>query len=233
MKKYTFLFLLLLVPQVLLAATWVVNRDHSEIMFQVTYMNVTELNGRFNEFTGEAILNDKALPSELQVNIKSASIDTGNRLRDGHLKDQDFLQADHFPEIIFLSKKISRISNGKYRAEGPLTIKGITKSVVVDFTVSEAVKDTWGFDNRFVKFTAKINRKDFNIVWNKTLDGQQFLVGNSIGISGNFQLQPAGKKTPNSKHMIPDTEHIRTRDQKRIEDESSISKKLRNLINGK
>lgn len=233
MKKYPFLLIALLLPQLLLARTWVVNRDHSEIMFQVSYMNVTELNGRFNDFSGEAKLNDSAVPTELQVKIKASSIDTGNRLRDSHLKDQDFLQADHNPEIIFNSKSIAKSAPGKYRASGSLTIKGITRPAVFDFSVSDAVKDTWGFDNRFVKFSSKINRKDYSIVWNKTLDGQQFLVGNTIAISGAFQLQPEGKKTPNSKHMIPDTEHIRERDQKRIEEESSISKKLRNLINGK
>lgn len=202
-------------------------------MFQVDYMNVSEINGRFNEFTGTAQLDDKSRPSQVEVKIRATSIDTGNRLRDSHLRDQDFLQADHHPEIIFKSNRISNLSGDKFRAEGPLTIKGITKPAVFDFAVSSPVKDTWGYENRFVKFNSKIQRKNYNIVWNKTLDGQQFLVGDEIRISGAFQLQPQGKKTPNSKHMIPDTDHIRERDKKRIEEESSFSKKLRNLINGK
>lgn len=233
MKKLSMTLLVGLLSQSMMAATWIVNKDHSEIMFQVTYMSVSELNGRFNDFQGIAELSDKNIPTEITVKIKASSIDTGNKMRDGHLKDHDFLQADHHPEILFSSKNISQTGPGKFKATGPLVIKGISHPATFEFGLSDVVKDTWGYENRFVKFNSKINRKDYKIVWNKTLDGQQFLVGDEIGISGTFQMQPQGKKTPNSKHMIPDTEHIRERDQKRIEEESSFSKKLRKLINGK
>lgn len=166
------------------------------------------------------------------VDIVSKSIDTGNKMRDGHLRDNDFLQSDYFPKITFKSDAVRKISPSHYRVSGPLTIKGITKIREFDVTFSDRVKDTWGYDNTFAKFTALINRKDFNIVWNKTLDGQQFLVSDEIVVKGTFQMQPSSAKTPNSKHMIPDTDAIRAKDLERRKDESYFSKKLRSLING-
>lgn len=210
------------------AGTWVTNRDHSEVMFQVPYMGVSELTGRFNEFSGTISYNDKSLKAEkLEVVISSSSIDTGNKMRDGHLKSNDFFQSGQYPYIKFTGQDIKEIKPGSFRVNGILTIKGISKSTSVDFSTTNALKDTWGYENKFVKFKASLNRKDFNINWNKTLDGQQFLVGDVIDFRGTFQIQPEGAKTPNSKHMIPDTEYIRERD------ESYFSRKLRGLINGK
>lgn len=210
------------------AGNWVTNRDHSEIMFQVPYMGVSELTGRFNEFSGTISYNDKSLKAEkLEVVISSSSIDTGNKMRDGHLKSNDFFQSGQHPYIKFTGQDIKEMKSGSFRVNGILTIKGISKPSSVDFSTTNSLKDTWGYENKFVKFKATLNRKDFNINWNKTLDGQQFLVGDVIIFWGTFQVQPEGAKTPNSKHMIPDTEYIRERD------ESYFSRKLRGLINGK
>lgn len=214
------------------SAVWHVNKDHSEVQFQVTYMNVSDLTGRFNDYQGSMDLSEKGEPLSMQVEIVSKSIDTGNKMRDGHLRDNDFLQSDYFPQITFKSESVRKIKPSYYRVKGPLTIKGKTKITEFDVNFSNRVKDTWGYENTFVKFTSLINRKDFNIVWNKTLDGQQFLVSDEIVVKGTFQMQPVTAKTPNSKHMIPDTDAIRERDLQRRKEESSFSKKLRSIING-
>jgi polyisoprenoid-binding protein YceI len=218
-----------------MAGTWVTNRDHSEIMFQIPYMGVSEVSGRFNEFKGKVELQGKGFqPVSLYVEIRTDSIDTGNKMRDGHLEGSDFLQGDQHPYISFSSHQISKMSSNHYKASGSLKIKGVSRAASVEFSVSDFVKDTWGYENLFVKFKSYINRKDYQITWNKTLDGNEFLVGDQITFWGTFQLQPIERQTPNSKHMIPDTQHIRQRDMnRRLEGESSISKKLRNLINGK
>lgn len=217
------------------AATWVTNKDHSEIMFQVPYMGVSELTGRFNEFNGEVIFKDdlKSIES-LVVQIPSSSIDTGNKMRDQHLRSGDFFMSQEHPYITFKSQKIVSPSKNTYRASGTLTVKGISRPAVIEFSATDSLKDTWGYENKFIKFRSSLNRKDFNIVWNKTLDGKQFLVGETIAYWGTFQVQPGSAMTPNSKHMIPDTTFIRERDKKRQEsEESTFSKKLRGLINGK
>lgn len=217
------------------ASPWVTNKDHSEVLFQIPYMGVSELTGRFNEFTGEVKFKDRSATIErLNVRISAASIDTGNKMRDGHLKGSDFFQSQQHPSITFQSSKISRLVKNSYRAQGVLSIKGIEKNHTIDFSMTESLKDTWGYENKFVKFKSTVNRNDFKITWNKTLDGKQFLVGDTITFWGTFQVQPASGTTPNSKHMIPDTDYIRQRDlKKRTEEESTFSRSLRKLINGK
>lgn len=192
-------------------------------------MGVSELTGRFNEFSGDVDFKDDSKSvSKLQVQISSSSIDTGNKMRDGHLKGSDFFDSQQNPYITFQSEKVSLIKPNLYKAHGTLKIKGISKPAIIEFSTTDSLKDTWGYDNKFVKFKSVISRKDFNITWKKTLDGKQLLVGDTITYWGTFQIQPESKKTPNSKHMIPDTQYIRERDQ-----ESYFSRKLRNLINGK
>lgn len=238
MKKFIVLVVFLFLHTFVYAASWVTNRDHSEIQFQVPYMGVSELTGRFNEFAGEVDLaDDKKMARSLSVQISSSSIDTGNKMRDGHLKGTDFFESQQHPYISFKSSDVKILKPNFYKASGLLTIKGITKPAVIEFTTTDSVKDTWGYENKFVKFKSTLNRKDYKITWNKTLDGQQLLVGDTITFWGAFQMQPASAKTPNSKHMIPDTEIIRSRDEKRLKnepvEESFISKKLKALINGK
>lgn len=237
MKKFIVLVVFLFLNTFAFAASWVTNRDHSEIQFQVPYMGVSELTGRFNEFAGEVDLGaDKKTASSLSVQISSSSIDTGNKMRDGHLKGTDFFESQQHPYISFKSSNVTILKPNLYKAIGLLTIKGITKPATIEFTTTDSVKDTWGYENKFVKFKSTLNRKDYKITWNKTLDGKQLLVGDTITFWGTFQMQPATGKTPNSKHMIPDTEIIRSRDEKRMKneavEESFISKKLKKLING-
>lgn len=225
--KYFFILAFTLYSFTSLAALWTTNKDHSELMFQVPYMGVSELTGRFNEFKGEANFEDqKPLIKDLRVSIESTSIDTGNKMRDGHLRGSDFFQSKEHPQITFKSQKIILEKLNQYKAIGDLSIKGISQPHTISFTTTASVKDTWGYENIFVKFKSVINRKDFKINWNKTLDGKEFLVGDEITFWGTFQMQPYRAATPNSKHMIPDTQQIRERD-------SSLSKKFRDLINWK
>ncbi len=212
MKSFSLILLLLLSP-LTFAADWKINRDHSEIFFEIPYLQVSEITGRFNEFTGHVNFPDKGeVPQEVSIHVKTASLDSGNKQRDGHLKSQDFLKAATHPEITFNSQKISHLSGEKYRAQGILSVAGVANPFVIDFTMTPSVKDTWNFENRFVKFRTEFSRKDFRIVWNKTLADNKFLVGDMITIWGTFQLQPGSAKTPSSKHMIPDTAYIRNRE---------------------
>ena len=225
---------LLFLSQGLYAAAWQSNIDHSEILFKIPYMKVSEVSGRFKDFKAEAQLKDETLES-VAIVIDSASVDTGHKMRDNHLKGHDFFKSKDFEKIQFTSSQISKIAPGKYKVEGKLSIKDITRPAVFETEVSGNMKDTWGYDNRFAKFSGQINRKDFDMNWNKTLDQQEFLVGEVINISGVFQLQPMSASTPNSKHMIPDTQSIRQQDLNRQapKEESGFVKKVRDLINGK
>lgn len=208
------LFFVLSISQALAAGEklWLVNKDHSEINFSVDYMKISTLNGRFLDFMGKVAFdqNQKNIES-VEVIIKAKSLFTGQSIRDGHLRKKDFFHVAKYPYIIFKSSDVKRAGLG-YRAKGTLNLRGVEKPQQVIFSLSAMKKDTWNFDNRFVSFSASLNRKDFNMVWNKTLDGKSLLIDDLIKIQGVIQLQPNGMKTPSSKHMIPDNQSIRLRE---------------------
>jgi polyisoprenoid-binding protein YceI len=204
-------FLLIFFSSHLFGKEWVINPDHSEVSFEVSYMGISEVRGLFSEFYGGLDIDDKNL-SNLVVTIKASSLFTGNKMRDGHLRGNDFLQVKEHPFITFESQNVLMSLPGVFTARGALTLKNKTKPLKVSFTITDLKKDTWGLQSRFVKFKTSINRKDFNITWNKTLDKNEFLLGDEIKISGTLQLQPSGSETPSTKHMIPDTPYMRLRE---------------------
>ncbi len=190
----------------LFAAEWVMNKDHSEIFFSISYLSVSQVTGRFSEFKGGLELDEKSGEIKgLDLVILTDSINTENTLRDGHLKAADFLSTKKFPEILFSSTSIEKNSI----VHGKLTLHG--KSLPQDVTIelSGPQKDSWGYDHRFVKFNLSFSRAAFDLKWNKTLSENKYLVGESIKVWGNIQLQPLNSLTPGSKHFIPVTTYSR------------------------
>ncbi len=176
------------------------------------YLNISEVTGRFSAFTGKASLDQNQKIVDVLIQIGTTSIETGNKLRDGHLKSHEFLRSKEFPVIIFRSSAIQELGPSKYKATGELVVKGISKQHILSFEVTAPIKDTWSYESRFVKFNTVIDRKKFNLVWNKTLVDNKYLVGDLISVWGTLQLQKTGSATPSSKHMIPDTSYIRRRE---------------------
>lgn len=194
------------------AAIWKVNDDHSEVLFKVPYLGVSEVTGRFARFSGELELDDKGQAQKLAISIDASTVDTGHVQRDGHLRAQDFLFTEKHPQIVFTSQSIKNISPHLLKVTGQLSLKDHVRPLTLEILLSEIQIDSWNHQNRFAKFQFAIKRSDFGIHWNKTLAGDKFLVGNEITVWGNLQLQPAGKATASSKHMIPDTKSIRHRE---------------------
>lgn len=193
---------------------WRVNKDHSEIRFKVPYLSISEVTGSFSKFNGWVRFDeDQVLANSIEIHIYASSIFTGNDMRDGHLKSSDFLDVKAYPKIIFKSSKITPIAPSHFLAEGTLQIKELKKPFKIKYTLSEEIRDSWNFVSKFAKFEAQIDREAFGIKWNKSLKDNSFLVGNKIALSGIIQLQPSGKSTPSSQHMIPNTEYIKQRDQ--------------------
>lgn len=231
----TLILLSFLVSLPTLASEWKINKDHSEVLFKVPYLNVSEITGRFTDYNGSVEFDEKNRDiTNVRIEVDSSTIDTGHKMRDNHLRASDFLESKTYPYIVFKGDKATKLKNDEYRVDGTLTIKKISRPFSINFTLTDSVKDTWGYENKFVKYNSKLSRKDFGITWNKTLDADKFLVGDEITFWGVFQIQPASSLTPPSKHMIPDTEYIRDREIKlrSNEGESSFSQKIRKLING-
>lgn len=220
MTKSILVFLLLLCNISLFAGTnrWEINKDHSEILFQIPYLKLTSLTGRFTQFSGEVYFPNEAdpIPSKIQIHINPNSIFTGNKLRDGHLKSAHFFDPRKYPMISFFSDKISSLNRDSYRARGELHIKGVSKPITIDYQLTNEVTDTWNKRSRFISFQFKINRQDFNLNWNKSLKGGEVLVGDNVTVSGIFQLQPQTGMTPSSLHLIPNTKAGELRDKYRL-----------------
>jgi polyisoprenoid-binding protein YceI len=123
----------------------------------------------------------------VEFTIQVASIDTGVADRDKHLRNSDFFDAEKHPTITFKSTKISRAGKG-YKITGDLTIRGVTKSVTLDATLSEPITSPWGKQVRGAKLSGKINRLDYGVSWNKGLDKGGLAVGNEVTLTVKTEL---------------------------------------------
>lgn len=191
---------------------WLINKDHSHVNFTVPYMQFSEVSGRFLRFQGSMDYNRKEDSiSNIYVELDVKSIFTGNKMRDQHLRENDFFAVEHFPKIGFKGKKV-KYEGYNITVIGDLSMHGVTKEVTFKGKRTELQKDTWGYENMFFTLKGKINREDFDLQWNKTLEASGYLVGREVEIDLAFQMQPQGRLTPFSKHKIPDTKVIRLRE---------------------
>src|SRR6185436_14779537 len=179
------LALALLVPAPTRAATWELDPAHSTIGFAIRHMMISTVRGQFRTFTGKAT-GDPKTPDKaaIEASIDAASIDTANEKRDGHLKSPDFFDVAKFPTITFKSKSIAAAGAGKAKVTGDLTLHGVTKEVVLEVEgPTQVIKDPMGNTRAGAHATAKIDRREFGMVYDKTMDGGGLMVGNEVEIT--------------------------------------------------
>lgn len=165
--------------------TWKVDGNHTNVQFKVRHF-FTTVTGQFNEFDGTIVFNEKN-PADIKVDatVQAASVFTDNERRDGHLKSEDFFHVEKFPTITFKSTKVTPAGKNKYKITGDFTMRGVTKPVTFDAeflgsaTMGSADKPMAkaGFNA-----TATIQRKDFGMVWNRTLDQGGVMLGDDVTI---------------------------------------------------
>lgn len=165
------------------AVEWKFDLSHTNIGFSVPHLVVSSVEGRFREASATVKLDDADLTkSTVTVDVNTASIDTGDAKRDGHLKAPDFFDAPKFPKMHFVSTKIVKAGNA-YKLTGDLTIRDVKKSVTLDATLSAPVKTPWGNQARAAKVSGKIKRSDFGLKWNKALETGGVVVGEDVTIN--------------------------------------------------
>ncbi len=187
------------------------NKDHSQVDFKIKYLNAISMKGSFLDFSGSFLLKND-IPKEIEFNIKVESIFTGNKLRDSHLKRNDFFDIKKYPNIKFQSNKVKPVGEGEFEVFGKIQIKNISKSIMFFVEFIDVKTDTWNKKSWFYKFKSKIKRSDFDLSWNKTLDGNDLLLDEVVYIDGQLQAQLPGNKTSSSKHMIADNKLLRDRE---------------------
>lgn len=163
-------------------ARWDVDPDHSIIEFRVAHMVVSKTAGRFMDYSGFVEMDPEAGTFKaIEAMIRTASVNTNQEKRDAHLRNPDFLDADRFPTMTY-SMKSYKQEGDAYAAVGELTLRGVTKEIVLVGHFNGVTKDPWG--NLRAGFTGEgtLNRKDFGMVWNKTLDSGGLVVGDQVHI---------------------------------------------------
>ena len=172
-------------------STWTLDASHSAVEFSARHMMITTVKGRFAEMTGTLTATDSTPSSAVvEVSIKAASIDTRTEQRDQHLRSAEFLNVEQFPEITFRSTRAEG-TRERFSLTGDLTIHGETRPVTLDVTFEGEGKDPWGGIRMGFSATGKIDRREFGLVWNQTLETGGVLVSNEIKISIDAQLTAA------------------------------------------
>jgi polyisoprenoid-binding protein YceI len=170
--------------------TWEVDGAHTNVGFSVKHMVVTNAKGQFKTFTGTIVWDDKDLTkSTINVNIDAKSIDTNQPKRDEHLRSPDFFDVAKYPALTFKSTKVEKAKDGKLKVTGDLTIRDVTKSVVLTVEGPTApIKSPFGNQVSSFHASGAINRKDFGLSWNKTLESGGLLVGEEVKLDLDGEL---------------------------------------------
>jgi polyisoprenoid-binding protein YceI len=169
------------------AGEYGVDKAHSDIGFTVVHLAVSKVRGHFSDFDSAVTVDGKNIAkSSVEFTIKAASIDTGVDARNNHLKSADFFDAEKYPDITFKSTRISKRKDG-YAAIGNLTIKNVTKAVVLPFTVAGPVKGPDGKLHLGVDTQLNIDRTEYGLTWNKVVEGTA-MVGNDIAVTISLDL---------------------------------------------
>ena len=162
---------------------WTTDQQHSQFEFAVRHMVVSTVRGHFAEFSIDADIDETDLTKSTgTVAVKTASISTREAQRDAHLASPDFFDAEKFPELTYVVTKIAG-ADGQYTITGDLTIKDVTREVVLDAEISGPVADPWGNSRIGLSATGKINRKDFGLGWNVVTEAGGLLVGDDVKLS--------------------------------------------------
>lgn len=193
MKKILIVFSALLINAAVIAQTkWTLDPVHSNVRFTVPHLVISEVEGSFKKFDG-SVANAKTDFAGAAVNfsVDVASIDTDNEKRDGHLKSDDFFNAEKYPQMKFQSTSFKKVSGNKYELLGNLTIRDVTKPVKFAVVYGGTAKDGYGNTKAGFKATTTINRFDYGLKWNALTEAGGATVGQDVTIDLKLQFAQA------------------------------------------
>ena len=170
------------------AEDYKIDPGHSSANFSVRHMMVSTVTGRFaGGVSGTIHYDDKDVSkSSVKATIKVASINTDNENRDKDLRGANFFDADKYPEITFESQRVEKRGDG-YVAVGNFTMKGVTKQVELPFTIGGRINDGKGHGRLGIQSNTTLNRQDYGVSWNRTVEGGGVVVGNEVKIDLNIE----------------------------------------------
>jgi polyisoprenoid-binding protein YceI len=171
---------------------WNLDKSHSSIGFSVEHMVVSETVGQFNDFTLEVKSDkDDFTDAKGDLVIQVSSIDTKDPKRDGHLKGADFFDEEKYPTIKFEIKQFSKVKDKEYKLVGNLTMHGVTRSITLSAKFNGIVKDPYGNIRAGIKISGEVDRYDFGLKYNATMEAGGMVIGQKVNINANIELTKA------------------------------------------
>jgi len=166
------------------AAVYKIDPDHSSITFKVKHLTICTVMGKFSKFSGTFNFDEKnPSQSKVTVTIDPASVDTGVKGRDDHLRSDAFFEVETYPTAVFKSTKVSDIKDGDFTIEGNLTLHGVTKPVVLKASYEGSIADDQGQTHAAFSAETEINRQDYGIDFSEALDKGGLLAANEVKLS--------------------------------------------------
>lgn len=181
---------ILSVPASAATSTWQIDPAHTAAQFAVKHLMISTVRGAFKGVTGTVVWDDQDITkSTVNVTIDATTVDTSEPKRDADLKSDHFFEVAKYPTITFKSTKVAQVGAGKLKVTGDLTIHGVTKQVMLEVDgPSASVKDPWGNTRTAISASTKINRQDYNVKWNATMDGGGVVVSDDVNITIDLEM---------------------------------------------
>ncbi len=164
------------------AGTYALDSSHSEVGFAVRHLMVSKVRGRFSDVAGTIEIGESPLESSVAVTIQTASIDTRDEQRDGHLRSDDFFGVESYPTMTYVSRSVRAAGKGRYVVEGDLTIKGVSQPVPLELTFEGGGADPWGGVRIGFSAKAELDREAYGLTWNQALETGGVVVGKKVAI---------------------------------------------------
>jgi len=170
-----------------LPGTYTIDASHSRIGFVAKHLVVSKVRGAFEEFEGTLTFAENPLESTAEVTIQAASINTGDKGRDEHVRTGDFLLVEEHPTLSFRTTSLTPKGKGEFVAAGDLTIRGVTKPVELDLEFEGVVLDPWGNEKIALSASTEIDREEFGVSWNTALETGGVLVNKKVKLEVEIQ----------------------------------------------
>lgn len=170
-------------------AKWAIDTAHSEITFKVKHLVVTTLSGKFDQFEGALeTTNDDFTGAKISFNASVASINTGSADRDGHLKSDDFFNAEAYPNLTFESTSFTKTGDSTYKLVGNFTMRDVTKPIELQVEYGGTATDPWGNVKAGFEINGKISRNEYGLKWNALTEAGGAVVSDEVKLHLNVQL---------------------------------------------
>ena len=169
---------------------WALDDTHSEVQFKVRHLMISTVTGQFNKFQAnvETEEEDDFTAAKVSFSADINSISTNNEQRDAHLKSADFFDAANYPQLRFETERIDKVDNENYKVYGIITIRGVSKKIVLNAEFGGVIQDPWGNARTGFSLTGKLNRSDFGLSFGLVSDAGGVGLANEVKILANVQL---------------------------------------------